>query len=375
MEDKTKNANPEPESFVPSNINVGDQIDDDNYVDDMANRLSESGDVDTEDLAQLAEMSDEDLEAMIDGEETGESETSESDEDDSDLLDGLSDEEIQALSELSDEELAELEEEVLKEEETDDDEIEDLLSNRAQKRIDKLTAQSKSKEEENQKLLDRIALLESKIEGKEAKGNEKVDEILSNDKITEAIQKGMDEGDMSVIVDAMTYIAEKTKKDTLAEQEKLQREAVAKQMAKQQEWNDIVKDYSPESYQYDSLKNDPDFNISQKDSKLFRLASTLFEKNGYANEAKGQSRAVREAYSILLERKLNEGPQQKPSPRRDETEGLKQRLGKEQRKNRVFAGANSGGESTPTQITESNELDDYIKSREKSKNEKLGVDI
>jgi len=101
---------------------------------------------------------------------------------------------------------------------------------------------------------------------------------------------------------------------------------------------------------------------------LFRLADKLYVERGYANKDNGQSIAVREAYSILLERKLEGGTPKK------ETDGLKNRLAKEQRRKTVFGGASSGGEASGSKnIKPSDDLDDYISNRRQDKDKKLGI--
>jgi hypothetical protein len=329
--------------FIPSYQKISDDVDESNETDDLVSNLIDSGDFSDDELNELSNLSDEEIESLVNDSAGNEnSETSESDE--------------------------ELGEPQAKE--TDD--IDDLLSNRAQKRIDKLTAEKKAAAEEVESLKTKLNELEAKLNGEPK--TEKKDDRLSDDQIAKAIQKGVDEGDMSVIVDAIKYIAEETKKGVLKEQEDLQKAQIETAQKKAMEWAEITNEYSPEAYQYESLKADPDFDITNNKSKLFRLASRLFVDKGYANENKGQTRAVREAYSILLERKLNDRPVQKANT--SETEGLKARLAKEQRKKAFLSGGDTGGEQTRKEpITENNELDSYIANRAKSKEEKLGVFI
>jgi len=327
------------EDTTPSYQQVADQLDEDAEVDKVAADLESQ--LSDEELAAIADASDEELEKLIDKSEEGEEpETSESEEESSESP----------------------------EEETD--EIEEILSNRAQKRIDKLTAEKKSSIEENELLKAKIAELETKVNSVTEKKTPQ-DEPITDEQLARAINKGIEENDATVIVDAINYVAERTKKQTIKEQQEAQAANAKKLQAQQAEWQSITEDYSPKTYQLESLKVDPDFNISNPQSKLFRLADAIYKKNGYQSVEKGQTRAAREAYSILLERKLAGDT----VPKKDETEGLKNRLGKEQRKTRPLSGANSVGDTKPKEITSENELEDYVKSRNKGKELKLGIDI
>lgn len=350
------------EDFVSSSNKVADSLDEDSAIDTAVSEIIEEGDFSDEDAEQLASMDDNELDAIINevqGEEES-SETSESEEGFSDL----------EGEEETDEDIDALIDEVLAEEGEEQDEIEALISNRAQKRIDKLTAEKKSAAEANVELTRRLEELEGKV-GKPEKEEKSSETVFSDEQLTNAIQAGIDENDVSVIVDAMKYIADKTKKDTLREQSELQQKQAQVNQQKNKEWTTLVEEYSPDAYRIPSLKEDPDFNLKNQDSKIFRLANALFDKNGYGKVDNGTSRAVREAYSILLETKINTPS----SGIKDETEGLKNRLGKEQRKKAIIGGANSGGEKSSRPITEKDELSEYIQSRQKSKNTKLGVDI
>lgn len=324
------NAEPqaeEVEPFISSSQMVGDMMEEDLGGSDPIEEASD------EELEKLAKE-------LVDDEE--ETETSESEEDDSDPLD----------------------------EETDD--LDALISKRAQKRIDKLTAESKAAKDQNQELLDRIAKLEKLVEGKpeEKKDAPKKDRI-SDEQINKAIEKGIEDGDMSVITDAINYKIQAAIEDTLAAEEKKAQEAAQATVKKQQEWQTLQKEYSPETYQYEALKSDPDFNLSDRNSLLFRLADKLYLERGYSNKDNGQSGAVREAYSILLERKLGSN---KPKSQNKETDGLKQRLTKEQRRKTLLGGKGSGGgEISKKEVSLNNELDDYISSRASEKHKKLGL--
>lgn len=333
---------PEPNDGTPSFQKVSDQLDEDNEVNSAVNEIIYADDFTEEDYLELENMDDSDIDNLIDeilDDEGEETETSESEEEVSELPDG------------------------------ETDEIESILSNRAQKRIDKLTAEKKSTNEENEQLKARLAELEAKVNKPET--SKEKPEKITDEQIAKVIAKGIEEGDTTVIVDAMRYMVDNAKKDAIAEEQARynSQSEVSKKQA--QEWNLLTKEYSPISYKYESLKNDPDFNLDDRGSLLFRLANNLYDKNGYGGKDGGQSQAVREAYSILLERKL-EGNKSKKSP---ETEGLQNRLAKEQRKKTLGGGSNSGGGVKAKPLSEANELEDYIKSRSLLKNQKLGIDI
>jgi hypothetical protein len=333
----------EPED-KPSYQRVADQIDKDNEADEIVGELEK--DLSEDELEALANMSDEDIEKALDSTEEGEKdETSES-----------SKEKVSTP-----------------EEEKTDDEIDELLSKRAQKRIDKVIAKEKAATEKN-------TLLEAKINELEAtvktltKGEKEEDKPLTDEELTKVINKGLEENDASVIVDAINYVADKVKKQTLKEQDEIQQKTRTRAKELQEEWESLVVEYSPETYQLDTLKNDPDFNIGNKTSKLFRLADRIYKQNNYTALEKGQTRAAREAYSILLERKIVDRKESPEPKKKDETEGLKNRLKKEQRKTRILSGTDTAGETKQEDVTEDTELDSYLKERQRSKDIAFGFE-
>jgi hypothetical protein len=333
--------------FKSSSQSVADQLDEDNKVESQVSEIISNEEFTDEEIEEISKLSDTDIDKLVEetmSDEGEETETSESEEETS---------EPQA-------------------EQTDD--IDDLLSNRVQRRIDKLTAEKKSANEENDLLKARIAALETKFDQSKEPKEEKKSEALSDDQIAKAIQRGIDDGDTSVIVDAIKYITGQVKEQTVKEQQEIAQKQAEAVQKRNTEWFSLAKEYSPEAYQSELLKSDPDFNLTDQGSKLYRLANRLFSDKGYGQQEQGQSRAVREAYSILLERKL-EGDT-KPTPKKnDETEGLKNRLGKEQRKTSILGGANEAEETPSKPLTQEDELSEYISSRNKSKNTKLGVEI
>lgn len=329
------------QEFIPSYQQVADDVDSDNEVDTIVSELLESGDLSDDELAELANLSDDEIDKLLDSkDEPDESETSESDEE--------------------------------KEPQKETDDLDELISNRAQKRIDKLTAQNKSKDEELELLKVKLTELESKIKQGDA-SEVKDEDILTDEQLAKVLQKGIDEGDTSVIVDAMRYVAEQTKKSVLKEQENAQKAQMDKVQKRNAEWSEIVKSYSPDAYQHEELKQDPDFDITNNKSKLYRLSSKLFIDKNLANEENGQTRAVQEAYSILLENKLTNIKSKKKST---ETEGLQSRLAKEQRKKSLLGGSDTAGDSAPVSAdSDVDELAEYIRSRNKSKETSLGISI
>lgn len=333
-----------------SSQSVADELEESNAIDNDVTELLQDEELTAEEVQSLQDLSDEDIEALIDEEESDEGEKTETSE--------------------SEEESSEPQVE-----KTDD--IDDLITNRAQKRIDKLVAKEKATGEENTELKARIAALEVKSENKLEKKDDKKSDIISDTQLAKAIEEGVAEGDHSVIIDVIKYITKNVRDETLKEQETIHntnREVIVKRNA---EWTGLSKEYSPETYQNEILKTDPNFDLNDNKSQLFRLANRLFKDQNLNGVEGGQSRAVREAYSILLERKIDGTT---PTPKKeikvkDETEGLKQRLAKVQRKTSTLGGGGESEESTPTPITEENELDSYITERNARKSKSLGVEV
>lgn len=326
--------------FISSATKVADALEDAQETDQLANDILDEAKLDDEGLTALDEVSTEEIDTIVedlvsDGEE---SETSESEKE---------------VSDPSKEKT---------------DELDELISRRAQKRIDKLTAQEKAALEENAQLKERLAKLEKLVQSPPEKKEPSEEKRLTDAEINRAIAKGIEDGDMSVITDAMNYKIEMAIKDTIKkEQEKAQKatEAASKQ---RQEWLQLEKEYAPDAYQYTALKTDPDFNLTDRGSLLFRLADKLYAERGYANKENGQSAAVREAYAILLERKLEGGTPKK------ETDGLKNRLAKEQRRKTILGGSSTSGDAiSPKNVKPTDDLDDYISNRRQEKDKKLGI--
>lgn len=285
-------------------------------------------------VSKAQELGDELAEA--DSAEAAPSETETSDSED------LSDEELDTIidKELSD---AESEESTQTETQTDN----------TQKRIDELTWRAKQAEE-------KLAALEKTPEPQE----KQPEKSISDGELTKALKDYIDEGDAQGVMDVLNYKL-KTGADNLREEYRSERTKELEANSKRtREWQTIVKEYSPDTYDNDIIATNPAFDIRDSKSKLYQLAEKLYtegSRDKYAIDG-GMQLAVKDAFLKLVQDLLLN----KKVPRKDsnETEGLKNRLEKEKRKKSLGGGASStddGGKAKPQ--TPKDTLDEVLSER------------
>ena len=309
----------QPEQFISKAQSIGDTLEADKVVDKP---------LDTEESGETEDVSDDEIDSMI--EEVLSEETSSEDE-------------------SSEETLPEPEEESGK-------------SSNVQKRIDELTAAKKAALEELAEAKSKLA----EIETPKAEDPKPKSDRISDAELTGAIKDFIEEGDADGIMNVINYKLKLQKEDLTNDYRKEQQEAVSQVARKQKEWQTVIKDFSPESYEQESLQTNSDFDIRNKESKLYKLADDLFTKNGDKYNADGGMRkAVEKAFQTLLIELLSSKKRTKPSK---EVEGLQNRLSKEQRKKTIGEGASSVSDPKTNPKKKISDLDEAIGERRRFKN-------
>jgi len=310
----------QPEQFVSKSQAVADSLENDKVVDKPLDTEGDEDSIDPGESSEADDISDEDIDSIIDEIDNDTSEP---------------------------------------EEESD-------KSTNVQKRIDELTAAKKTAEE---KLEQAMKLIETPKPEKEVKK----DDRISDKELTVAIKDFIEEGDADGIMQVINYKLKLQDEDLTTKYRKEQQEVTSQVARKQQEWASVIKDFSSEAYEQEALQSNPDFNIQDKNSKLYKLADELFTKNKseYSVEG-GMRKAVEKAFQKLVLGLLSSKKKAKTSSK--EVEGLQNRLSKEQRKNTVGEGASSITDAKiPGSTKKKSNLEEVLSERSKFKNERIGM--
>ncbi len=303
--------------------------------------------------------------------------------------------------ELSDEEIDNIINEVLKDENTDTSESEEDESpelsdeepsnkdgfkkglEKVKNQRDLAFEEAKAAKAENDALKQKLSEFEEKLnlltQTQETKDEKTNTNELSDKQLASALQQFVDEGDFQGVMDIFDYKLDRMEKGIIKKYEQAEQEKIKSAQQSQVEWQTILREYSPEMYQNDVLKNDPSFDIRDNKSALYKLSDEIYTKGFKSGDSKytragGMKAAVEEAFIRLLKETKTDGVKKSKSKTSDETEGLKRRLAKEHRKNTVNSGASSIEDSSaakPKPVTD--ELADYIAERKKHKGERIGT--
>jgi len=284
----------------------------------------------------------------------------------------IADDEIDALA---DEILSELDEDTQASDTTETDDNKDGFK----KGLEKLKAERDQAKAENAELKEKLSRLDGKLDllldkKKPDENSEKKSVKLTDKELTDAISQCMEENDAQGMKDVFEYLLQERDEKLRDEYRSEQNQKIAAAQQKQVEWQSIIKDYSKDSYDNELLNENPDFNINNEKSKLYQLSEQLYMNGVKANDQKylkqgGMRTAVDEAFVKLL--KSIVGKAKSTKKEEASTDGLKNRLAKEQRKNSSKSGASdSGGEdnSAPKNKTQKDELAEVLRERSEQKN-------
>jgi hypothetical protein len=221
-----------------------------------------------------------------------------------------------------------------------------------QKRIDKLTAEKHEARAELEATKARVAQLEAK----------KQEKVYSEADLAQAERKAIEESNLSLLADIQKERIKNVRRE-LVEQYQEDKIATTQQVtAKQREWITVVDRYGPDSIppQY---KNNPDFNILDSNSKLYKASEAMYLdpelKQEYAGPG-GMVRAVADAFLEMI--KIGDGRKTKtPSEKK-----LERKLAKEKLKSSL---SDAGVKETPKGKAKKpvSAFDDYLADRERLK--------
>jgi len=260
----------------------------------------------------------------------------------------------------------------------------DGLSDNIQKRIDTLTARRKEAEEKATESENRAIRLEERIrlaeEGRltkptDGKEKEKLPEY-SDEQIRRAMKTFMDEGDTDGILDIMDHKVKKMETNLRSEYEAEQKKVTEVQAKSNEEWKSVVKDFSPGSYNDPMFDDDPDFDITSKESLIFQVAEAFSKDTDVMKNYQGSGwmkRIVNDAFVEILKQKMSGSSKDKTEEPKDK--GLKSRLAKEQRKNSLAEGTPSLGESEEKPQSNQSLLDEALSERKSYKDKRTGVGV
>jgi len=311
----------------------GKETEDSRFV-SSAEKVAES--LDTE------ESSGEDSEA-----ESDEALLKEIDSEIEDLSSELTDDEMKSAEDIA--ETGEEESESLESEEKPDSEKSDGKSN-VEKRINKLVGEKKTAEEAAIKSAAEVAMLKERLDKLESVKTEKLkedkDERLSDAELKGVINTALEEGDAQTILDVIKYNSKITKEDALKELNDRETKKQEKIQAHNAYWQTIVKDFIPESYKSNMVKNDNEFDLSNPNSALYKRSEELYlnPQNFKKYREVGNMRsAVQDAFIELLSAKIDSGGSKK---KKKEMDGEMNRKAKDNRKKSAGSGASSIGDSS-----------------------------
>jgi hypothetical protein len=345
------------QKFVSSAQKVSDEI-----ADDL------SGDVAVKEPAESKPVTEADIDAMSDEELLNLVE--------SDITDSQSE-----LGEAIETETSDAEEPPLAPQ-VESSDGEEEVSSRAKKRIDTLYAREKAAQEERDKAMERAIRAEERLKLMEEQATKKAaptEKTISDEELKQVLDQCIEQGDTQGILDVVNYKNKLAKDELINEYRKAEQEKVAQAEKNKKQWQTVVKEYSPEAYENEFLKADPDFDIRNQKSKLYQIADQLYRDTtkGYATRENGMVEAVRDAFILLLRsKKFTSDKKPILSEDTSETEGLKQRLAKERRKGSLFSGASSPEDtSLPKLRTEEEILDEVVKERRDLQRKRMGIGV
>ena len=185
--------------------------------------------------------------------------------------------------------------------ETQEDDTEKVSG--VDKRIDKLTRQSYEKDA-------KIAELEKKLATPETKTDTKPK--YTKDQLAKALSKAREEGDTDLELEIIEHMTE-SKAQEVENRYKAKEEAIrAKQESSQREWVNIT-----EMFHYNDVELYPgsqtDLNIKDSNSLIYRLASELYQNQGFNGQDSGMTKAVSKALKLILDKKQKSAKPRKSS--------------------------------------------------------------
>ena len=230
-----------------------------------------------------------------------------------------------------------------------------------QKRIDKLTAQLRSAEEER----DRLKAERNTPDTKEIKR-------YTEDQLKKAFDKAFEDNDKDLMweiqKEQMKYVKEDLRNEYLNEKKQL----VESQKQAVKEWENVVNKYeslaSPtEPEIYPGARNE--LNINDNNSLLKRVALKLFEENEKYRTPGGQELAVADALALILRKKRGS------TTASGKEQLLERKLAKEKRKSSLGTGDSMTEETVSSKpLSDKERLDEVINERKKYRAEReLGI--
>lgn len=251
-------------------------------------------------------------------------------------------------------------------EESSTSEEKEVKKSNVQKRFDNLTAEKKELLKANEKLEERLLKLEesTKPKGEEVKEHTNAD-------LRTAMKKAIEEGDHNLIMDIQDYQLEMLEKKLIDKYENANKAQVEANSKQNKEWESIILDFSPDSYDDEALKENPDFDISNNTSKLFIEAEKLFKNSDkYRKMSNGMRKAVDDAFRNLLLKLVSKKKDSK------ETKSLKNLLSKTKRKQSLGSGADTEGDTElPVSKSVDEDLADVIAERKEFKNSRISTGV
>lgn len=222
-----------------------------------------------------------------------------------------------------------------------------------QKRIDRITAEKYQAIEEKVRLEERIKLLEAKSEKKE-------DRFFSSTELDQAERKAITENDVSLMADVNKERLRNLERNLITRYEKDQVKAKEAQSAQSVEWNTVVARWSDDE--------DPDLDIRNEESSLFKIAKQYFkdpEMKAEYSGLGGMERAVADAFKYLIQARRN-----KKSPK---VKKLERKVAKERSKTELSSGSSSKETKTSKPASKQDDFNEYVQGHKTRQRKALGV--
>lgn len=246
------------------------------------------------------------------------------------------------------------------EESAESDDLDEILPKKktgVQKRIDRLTA-------EKHQLEARLKVLEDKSESKKERS-------YSEEELVQAERKAIADNDIGLLNDVNKERI-KNMRHNLEESYRKDKEKTQVTANKGKvEWQTILESYSPDNLP-EVYKGNPDYDVSNTSSKLYRIAKAYFEDSEMGDRYKGEGgmfRAVADAFMELVkigDKKKKKSPNEKK---------LERKLAKAKMKTQLDTGTTQKSKGETGLKETGDPVKDFIAERRAAKAKAVGPQV
>lgn len=238
-----------------------------------------------------------------------------------------------------------------------DDSTEEVEKDKVQRRIDRIRGETFTEKARADAAEAELERLRKVADNEKAYSNDQLDQAERT--AYQQIQDGEVAKGIALLQDVNKERL-KNQENKLTQAYKTDVETVQKQQQAQvKEWASVIERYGPESLppQY---KTNPDFNISDQNSRLFKLSRSYYVDPQLREDYKGSGGQLKAVSDAFLELVKLDSKKKSPTEKK-----LERKLVKDRRKTSL-SGDGVKKTDTPGKQKSSSDLDEYIKDREAS---------